>query len=195
MKKYFSSKWACKNWFQILMNPSDVFTNLFRAKSEIYCYETVISLLLPRFIHFQHQHTNLDTFWNLYSSIIFWQDLCRSSTCQPTFETLAPAEKLSTVSSPYMVFHEFSQFEQLKKKINFLMVQNSFFSQLASWKKNHDKNSWNLPERWGSKSFSSNTNFVIMAVGKFEGIFTTAAMKHTLNFATVERCMNFSAWK
>ena len=127
MKKYFSSKWTCKNWSQILMNPSDVFINLFRAKSETYCYDTVISLLLPRFIHFQHQHTNLDTFWNLYSSIIFWQDLCRSSTCQPTFETLAPAEKLSTVSSPYMVFHEFSQFEQLKKKIIILKVQNRFF--------------------------------------------------------------------
>ena len=153
--------------------------------------------------------------------------MCRSSTFQPTFETLAPAERLSTVSNPYMVFtncfHEFSQFEQLKTKIKFLMVKNRFFfslSQFGSWKRNHNKYSlkkfvdsefeigetiwwicymvcsiWNLPERRGSKSFSSNTNFVIMAVGKFEGIFTTVAMKHTLNFATVEGCMNFSACK
>ena len=37
------------------------------------------------------------------------------------------------------VFTKFSQFEQLKKKTNFLLVQNSFFSQFASWKRNHNK--------------------------------------------------------
>ena len=36
-------------------------------------------------------------------------------------------------------FTNFSQFEQLKKKTNFLLVQNRFFSQFASWKRNHNK--------------------------------------------------------
>ena len=33
----------------------------------------------------------------------------------------------------------FSQFEQLKKKTKFLLVQNRCFSQFASWKRNHNK--------------------------------------------------------
>jgi hypothetical protein len=33
----------------------------------------------------------------------------------------------------------FALFEQLKKKTNFLLVQNSFFSQFASRKRNHNK--------------------------------------------------------
>ena len=36
-------------------------------------------------------------------------------------------------------FTNFSQFEQLKKKTNFLLVQTSFFSQFASSKTNHNK--------------------------------------------------------
>ena len=37
----------------------------------------------------------------------------------------------------------FSQFEQLKKKINFLLVQNSIVCQFASWKRNQGKYSIN----------------------------------------------------
>ena len=48
-------------------------------------------------------------------------------------------------------FHQFdtpiwstnvSQFEQLKRKTNFLLVQNRIFSQFASWKRNHNKYSF-----------------------------------------------------
>ena len=37
-----------------------------------------------------------------------------------------------------------------------------------------------------SETFGSNANFVgMIMVGKFEGIFSTIAMKHALNFATM----------
>ena len=41
--------------------------------------------------------SKFDTVLNLYNNGCFWQDLCRSSMCQ-----LAPAKRLSTVSSPYI---------------------------------------------------------------------------------------------
>ena len=54
-----------------------------------------------------------------------------------TFSTMPALERIHQMYSP-ICFTNFSQAEQLKKKTNFLLVQNSFFS-VCSWKRNHNK--------------------------------------------------------
>ena len=49
-------------------------------------------------------------------------------------------DKFTNSSDVFTIFFSnFSQFEQMKKKTNILSVQNSFFSQFASCKRNHNK--------------------------------------------------------
>ena len=66
----------------------------------------------------------------------------------------------------------FSQFEKLKKKINFLLFKKMFFSQFANWKINHNKNAFKkfrIPNWWNylMNSLYVLTGFIEMDVNVF----------------------------